>query len=62
MFDPDIVEMEEEVASMLGTRVAIEPKEVGGRIKIKNFHAYNYISHYNKFNYECGKYSYIIPI
>jgi ParB family transcriptional regulator, chromosome partitioning protein len=34
MFDPDIVEMEEEVATVLGTRVAIEPKEIGGKIQI----------------------------
>jgi ParB family transcriptional regulator, chromosome partitioning protein len=34
MFDPDIVEMEEEVATVLGTRVAIESKEVGGKIQI----------------------------
>lgn len=37
MFDPDIVEMEEEVSEKLGTRVHIEPKEVGGKIQIDYF-------------------------
>ncbi len=34
MFDPDIVEMEEEASQVLGTRVAIESKEKGGKIQI----------------------------
>lgn len=37
MFDPDIVEMEEEVSTVLGTRIAIEAKEVGGKIQIDFF-------------------------
>jgi hypothetical protein len=37
MFDPLIVEMEQEVSEHLGTRVHIEPKEVGGRIQIDYF-------------------------
>lgn len=37
MFDPDIVEMEEAVSEKLGTRVHIEPKEVGGKIQIDYF-------------------------
>lgn len=37
VFDPDIVEMEEEVSTKLGTRVHIEPKEVGGKIQIDYF-------------------------
>jgi|AntRauTorckE6833_2_1112554.scaffolds.fasta_scaffold06566_2 ParB family chromosome partitioning protein len=37
MFDPDIVEMEQEASEHLGTRVHIEPKEVGGRIQIDYF-------------------------
>jgi len=36
-FSPDIVEMEQEIAEQLGTRVHIEPKEVGGRIQIDYF-------------------------
>lgn len=37
MFNPEIVEWEEEVSSTLGTRVHIEPREVGGRIEIDYF-------------------------
>lgn len=37
MFDPDIVEMEEEVSTVLGTRIAIEAKEIGGKIQIDFF-------------------------
>jgi ParB family chromosome partitioning protein len=37
MFDPDIVEMEEVASQRLGTRVMIESKEKGGRIKIDYF-------------------------
>lgn len=34
MFDPEIVEMEEGASQKLGARVTIEPKDVGGRIRI----------------------------
>lgn len=34
MFDPDIVLMEEKASQKLGARVYIEPKDVGGRIRI----------------------------
>jgi phage tail protein X len=34
MFDPDIVELEEEAQSILGARVMIESKEIGGKIAI----------------------------
>jgi len=34
MFDPDIVELEEEARSILGTRVMIENKDKGGKISI----------------------------
>lgn len=37
MFDPDIVELEQEVGNTLGTRVHIEPKEKGGKIQIDYF-------------------------
>ncbi len=37
MFNPEIVEWEEEVSSTLGTRVHIEPREIGGRIEIDYF-------------------------
>lgn len=37
MFDPVIVEMEQEASEKLGTRVQIEPKEVGGKIQIDYF-------------------------
>ena len=37
MFNPEIVEWEEEVSSTFGTRVHIEPREVGGRIEIDYF-------------------------
>jgi ParB family chromosome partitioning protein len=36
-FAPEIVELEEEVGEILGTRVYIEPKEVGGNIRIDFF-------------------------
>ncbi len=34
MFDPDIVMMEEKASEKLGARVYIEPKDIGGRIRI----------------------------
>lgn len=34
MFDPDIVEMEQMASQKLGARVYIEPKDIGGRIRI----------------------------
>lgn len=34
MFDPEIVEMEEGASKKLGARVTIEPKDIGGRIRI----------------------------
>lgn len=34
MFDPEIVELEEGASKKLGARVTIEPKDVGGRIRI----------------------------
>jgi ParB family chromosome partitioning protein len=34
MFEPEIVEMEEEASQRLGTRVHIEPKDKGGRVQI----------------------------
>jgi hypothetical protein len=37
MYNPEIVEIEEEVSGMLGTRVHIEKKEKGGRIEIDFF-------------------------
>lgn len=37
MFDPEIVELEQQVSETLGTRVHIEPKEVGGKIQIDYF-------------------------
>ncbi|MCB9806080.1 ParB/RepB/Spo0J family partition protein [Candidatus Nomurabacteria bacterium] len=37
MFSPDIVEMEQQASDSLGTRVHIEPKEVGGKIQIDYF-------------------------
>lgn len=37
MFAPDIVEMEQQASDSLGTRVHIEPKEVGGKIQIDYF-------------------------
>ncbi|MEY2641019.1 MAG: chromosome partitioning protein ParB, chromosome partitioning protein ParB family [Candidatus Parcubacteria bacterium] len=37
MFNPDIVELEQQVSDSLGTRVHIEPREVGGRIQIDYF-------------------------
>jgi ParB family transcriptional regulator, chromosome partitioning protein len=37
MFNPDIVELEQRVSDSLGTRVHIEPREVGGRIQIDYF-------------------------
>lgn len=37
MFNPDIVELEQQASDTLGTRVHIEPKEVGGRIQIDYF-------------------------
>jgi ParB family chromosome partitioning protein len=36
-FDPEIVELEQEVGDALGTRVHIEPKSVGGKIQIDYF-------------------------
>lgn len=36
-YAPEIVELEEEVGEILGTRVYIEPKEVGGNIRIDFF-------------------------
>ena len=36
-FAPDIFEMEQKASDALGTRVHIEPKEVGGRIRIDYF-------------------------
>lgn len=35
MFDPEIVEMEEGASRRLGARVTVEPKDVGGRIRIE---------------------------
>lgn len=37
VFSPDIVEMEHQASEVLGTRVHIEPKEVGGKIQIDYF-------------------------
>jgi ParB family chromosome partitioning protein len=37
MYNPEIVEMEEEVSGVLGTRVHIEKKDKGGRIEIDFF-------------------------
>jgi len=37
MFDPEIVEMEEGASKNLGARVTIEPKDIGGRIRIDYF-------------------------
>lgn len=37
MFDPEIVELEQQVSDALGTRVQIEPKENGGKIQIDYF-------------------------
>ena len=37
MFDPEIVEMEEGASQKLGARVTIEPKDIGGRIRIDYF-------------------------
>jgi ParB-like chromosome segregation protein Spo0J len=37
LFSPDIVEMEQQASDSLGTRVHIEPKEVGGKIQIDYF-------------------------
>lgn len=37
MFDPDIVELEEMASVTLGTRVHVEPKDVGGKIQIDYF-------------------------
>jgi len=37
MFNPDIVELEQQVSDTLGTRVHIEQKQVGGRIQIDYF-------------------------
>ena len=37
MFDPEIVELENQASTVLGTRVHIEPKEVGGKIQIDYF-------------------------
>ncbi len=37
MYDPDIVEMEQRLTEALGTRVAIETKEVGGKLVIDFF-------------------------
>ncbi|MFT5179749.1 MAG: ParB family chromosome partitioning protein [Candidatus Paceibacteria bacterium] len=37
MFDPEIVELEQEVGDTLGTRVHIEPKDKGGKIQIDYF-------------------------
>ncbi len=34
MFDPEIVEMEEGASQKLGARVTIEPKDIGGRVRI----------------------------
>ncbi len=36
-FAPEIFEMEQKASDVLGTRVHIEPKEVGGRIRIEYF-------------------------
>lgn len=37
MFDPEIVELEQQASDVLGTRVQIEPKEKGGKIQIDYF-------------------------
>lgn len=37
MYDPDIIEMEQRLTEALGTRVAIETKEVGGKLVIDFF-------------------------
>lgn len=37
MFDPDIVELEEVASTNLGTRVHVEPKDVGGKVHIDYF-------------------------
>lgn len=37
LFDPEIVELEQRASDVLGTRVHIEPKEVGGKIQIDYF-------------------------
>jgi ParB family chromosome partitioning protein len=37
MFDPEIIEMEEGASQNLGARVTIEPKDIGGRIRIDYF-------------------------
>lgn len=37
MYDPDIIEMEQKLTEALGTRVAIETKEVGGKLVIDFF-------------------------
>lgn len=37
MFDPEIVELEQQISDTLGTRVHIEPKENGGKIQIDYF-------------------------
>ena len=37
MYDPDIVELENQVSEVLGTRVRVEPTGVGGRILIDFF-------------------------
>ena len=34
LFSPEVLEMERELAAALGTRVAIEPKEKGGKLAI----------------------------
>lgn len=37
MFDPEIVELEEGASRTLGARVTIEPKDIGGKIRIDYF-------------------------
>ncbi len=37
MYDPDIIEMEQRLTEVLGTRVAIESKQVGGKLVIDFF-------------------------
>jgi len=37
MFNPEIIELEQQASDALGTRVQIEPKEIGGKIRIDYF-------------------------
>ncbi len=54
MYDPDIVAMEQRLTESLGTRVAIETKEVGGKLVIDFFSDDDLRSILNMFNERTG--------